>query len=128
MTTRQPFAVIWMALLLSASALAWANELDQAAPLVATPREAEMMDKGYLYYPPRAVRKPGVAKTPEPQALETVPAAPTPTVVLLRVTVASSSRAPPFTWVAPVKVCAPVRAMIPVPTLVKEPAPERMPV
>lgn len=81
MTTRQPFAVIWMALLLSASALAWANEADQAAPLVATPREAEMMDKGYLYYPPRAVRKPGVAKTPEPQALETVPAAPTPTVV-----------------------------------------------
>ena len=71
MTTRQPFAVIWMALLLSASALAWANEADQAAPLVATPREAEMMDKGYLYYPPRAVRKPGVAKTPEPQALET---------------------------------------------------------
>lgn len=82
MTIRQhPFASIGMALICSVWAQAWANEVDEAGNLVATPREAEMMEKGFLYFPPRVLRKAGATKPPEVQTLETVPAMPTPTVV-----------------------------------------------
>lgn len=120
-TRRSPFVVVCLTLLLSASALAWANEVDEAGNWIATPREAEMMEKGFLYFPPRVIRKPGAVKPVEAkpveaksaeakpidakpldakppltpvtvaevshtevaqvQALETVPASPTPTVV-----------------------------------------------
>ena len=131
MTTRSsPFAVVCLALLLSVSALARANDLDDAGNLIATPREAEMMEKGFLYFPPRVIRKPAVVKpalakavvepqplTPVPvaqvshievaqvQALETVPASPTPTVVnepqAVPVVVADPSPAPSPAAAAP---------------------------
>lgn len=83
MTSRlSPLALVCMTLLLSVSALAWANEVDEAGNLIATPREAEMMEKGFLYFPPRVVRKPGALNaTPAPKAetkAETKPLPPVP--------------------------------------------------
>ncbi len=55
-------------LLWHAAAAAWAQATDEQGYPIATQREIEMMERGYLFYPPRAIRKP-------PQAQ----AAPTPT-------------------------------------------------
>jgi hypothetical protein len=56
--------------------------VDEAGNLIATAREAEMMEKGFLYYPPRVVRKTAAAapksdtkKQPEPETPK--PLAPT---------------------------------------------------
>ena len=56
--------------------LAWANEVDEDGKLIATPREAAMMERGFLFYPPRVVRKPGDSKPIK--AVVTPVAAPTP--------------------------------------------------
>jgi hypothetical protein len=40
---------------------AWA-EMDENGNLIATPREAAMMERGFLFYPPRVVRKAGSDK------------------------------------------------------------------
>jgi hypothetical protein len=63
--------------------IAWANEVDEEGNLIATPREAAMMERGFLFYPPRVVRKPGESKplkaVATPVAAPTSLAAPTPT-------------------------------------------------
>jgi len=73
MLTRSTLTAIATVLLLSTSMLAWANDMDEAGNLIATPREAEMMEKGYLYFPPRVIRKTGAVKTIEAKAAETKP-------------------------------------------------------
>ena len=47
---------------------AWA-EMDENGNLIATPREAAMMERGFLFYPPRVVRKAGTEKPSSQSAL-----------------------------------------------------------
>lgn len=48
--------------LMGAGPLAVAREVDENGHLIATPREAAMMERGFLFYPIRVLRKPGAPK------------------------------------------------------------------
>ncbi|MEN9688262.1 MAG: hypothetical protein RI998_259, partial [Pseudomonadota bacterium] len=82
MSSCRGFICVSIPLLWGVSVPAWANPVDEAGNLIATAREAEMMEKGFLYYPPRVVRKTAAAapksdtkKQPEPETPK--PLAPT---------------------------------------------------
>lgn len=117
---KRPFAMFishpWKssstALLICASAAAWANQVDEAGNLIATPREADMMSKGYLYFPPRVVRKPEAAKTEPPKPVATAEL-PKPEVVQAQAPDTLPAPPPPVAEPTPQPAAEPVKPASP---------------
>ncbi len=135
MSSCRGFICVSIPLLWGVSVPVWANQVDEAGNLIATAREAEMMGKGFLYYPPRVVRKTAAAapKTdtkadtkadtknpPEPETPKSLAPADLSKTEVVQVQAPEVSPAPPTPAAEPAPTPEPVPLLTVRPALARE--------